>query len=247
MLNYLPVGVIVLKSNNNPKFVNKEILSIFPFDLESTVKPTTPNLQKELDLFETMSEQNEPHTTLKSAITSVELGTEKVYRMCLKEKTFEVKTKILPISSGKSSKIAVVKDQSIYETLIKEKTLEKYQKMLLSSISHEIRNPLNAIEGYLTIIKEAKESYENYYLKLKSSANQIAFIVDGACDLLLSENKTLILQPRSFSVKDSVSEVYEILSPNFENKPIDIAIKYGKNLPHAITSDPKRYKITVRK
>lgn len=244
MLDYLPVGVVIVKNNNHIKFANKELRLILP--LEQTNNNTcNKNHEKELDIFDAIMEQNEPHTTLKSAITSVELNEEKSYRMELDKHIFEVKAKSLPICSGKTSRIAVVKDQTVYDSLVKEKTLEKYQKMLLSSISHEIRNPLNVIEGYLTFIREAKGDYENSCMKLRCAAHQIDFIVDGACDLLLCENKTIILQPRLFGVKECISELLEIVSPNYENKGLEVSLKLQPNFPHEISSDAKRYKLIL--
>jgi len=187
----------------------------------------------------------EPKRTLADVITCNEIAEEKVYRMGLNEKSFEVKTKLVSPNSNKSWKIAVIQDQTVYETLIKEQLVEKYQRMLLSSIAHEIRNPLNAIEGYLKYIIEEKglqyERVKKFCLKINSSSQQISFMLDGACDLLLSNNKTLILQPMKFDVQKAIEDVIKMYIPSIDAKGLRIFTKVTGKIPKCIFSDMKRY------
>jgi len=246
-LDYLPVGVIILKKDNRIKLLNKEINQLICINQGEN----SPRHAATKEAFTQMIEQAEPKRSLKQILEEKQEfsdESEKVYRMGFEGKSFEIKTKHLSADSAKSCKIAIIKDQTVYETLIKEKMMEKYQRMLLSSISHEIRNPLNAIEGYLTILKETevtKENLTNYCSKLQSASHQIAFIVDGACDLLLCGNKTLILQPRRFDIRKCIDEVTEILMPNIEVKGIQLIRKVTGVLPKQISSDSKRYQLVL--
>ncbi len=169
-----------------------------------------------------------------------------IYHMTLDRKPYEVKTKYIPMSSKKECKIAVVTDQSVYENLLKETTMEKYQRMLLSSISHEIRNPLNAIEGYLTILKEQeREDMEDYIEKIHGSTQQVDLIVSGACDLLLNDNKTTVLQPQHFDLSELIESVVDIVRPNINKRSLMVDCNMESTVPRRISSDPKRYRIIL--
>ncbi|MDR3549363.1 MAG: hybrid sensor histidine kinase/response regulator [Candidatus Pacebacteria bacterium] len=175
-----------------------------------------------------------------------EQDAEEVHHMTLEGKPYELKTKYIAMTGRKECKIAVITDQSVYENLVKEKTMEKYQRMLLASISHEIRNPLNAIEGYLTFLKEQdKTDLEDYIAKIRWAAQQIDLIVTGACDLLLNEGKTMILQPQRFDLREIIDSVVAIVTPNLEKKQLIMKVSQVGAIPRRITSDPKRYKIVL--
>ena len=202
-----------------------------------------------LDILSRIVEPAEPHLTLKEVVTLDDKDTteEKVYRMALDKKTFEVKTKSIRVSSTKTWRIAVVKDQSVYEDLIKKTTVEKCERMLISSITHEIRNPLNAIEGYLSMLQDSTNSNSviDFSLKIRSSAQQIDLILAGACDLLLTEDVAHFLQPQEFDLEEEIKEVVDIVSSNIKAKEIKLTINVPETVPSKLLSDPKKYKLIL--
>jgi len=234
--------------------MNQEMKSILPsHDAQDPMQTSAPELVIEqstpetgLDCLECIAEPTESKLTLKDVIILEEKDSheDKAYLMALNAMKFEVKTKFISFSD---TKIAVVKDQTVYENLLREKMLEKYQRMLLSSISHEIRNPLNAIEGYLSMMQEVKsrDLLLSYNLKVKSAAQQIDFIVTGACDLLLNDHKKVILQPQPFDPRGEIEEVSDIIAPNIESKGLKLHTEIEGSVPMTLSSDPKKYKLIL--
>lgn len=229
--------------------MNKELSSILPVTI--TVELSSPGRDaSECELLAPLTkmvESNGSGFTLKDALMiSPQRDTrEKTYHMSLDKRPYEVKTKHLPMSK-KECKLAVVTDQSVYENLVRETTMEKYQRMLLSSISHEIRNPLNAVEGYLTMLKElAKEDEQDYIGKIRGAAQQVDLIVSGACDLLLNESKTTVLQPQHFDLAEITRSVLDIVSPNASKKALQLSLYPDSTVPRTICSDSKRYKVIL--
>lgn len=60
-------------------------------------------------------------------------------------------------------------DTTNYEKLKTEQTLRKYQRLMLSSVAHEFRNPLNAIKGNLELMQYY--NFQKFDKFLKTSRN----------------------------------------------------------------------------
>ena len=78
------------------------------------------------------------------------------------KKFFNVKTKqiqwnninfINNLGHDAKSFLHIYTDITKSEQLKAEKTMRKYQRLMLSSVAHEFRNPLNAINGNLQLIQ----------------------------------------------------------------------------------------------
>jgi len=166
---------------------------------------------------------------------------EQIYSMVCEKtrKVYEVKTNYLPNIWPKGYKFAVVKDQSVYEQLVKQITIEKYQRILMASITHEIRNPLNSIAGYSMQIGENNKNTHEYCDKIECSIQKIDFILTGACDLILSDN--CILQAQDFNPKTAIEQIFHIINPLIEGKKINTRICIDENVPEYIVSDLKKY------
>lgn len=196
-----------------------------------------------------ISEAGGTGETLKSVIENNDGTEEKSYHMVHKEtnKVYEAKIKKIPITATKVFKIAVLKDQTIFEELVKRKMLGKYQKMLLSSITHEIRNPLNAIECFRSIILESLnlDEAKSACIKIGYAAQQIDFIMTGACDLMLSDSRSLAIHKDFINLQETIQQVICIISPIIESKSIVFRNVFGEGIPDRIISDPKKYQMIL--
>eukprot|EP00830_Metopus_es_P008017 TRINITY_DN1771_c0_g1_i2.p1 TRINITY_DN1771_c0_g1~~TRINITY_DN1771_c0_g1_i2.p1 ORF type:complete len:803 (-),score=118.01 TRINITY_DN1771_c0_g1_i2:12-2378(-) len=261
ILNDLPVGILLAGRLNNIKYLNKEMQKIGKKEEnlgisngnallnESTVGITQPH-EFSPSLFEHLVVNGEEGKSLPKILTDeASEDAERVYNMVSNEtkKSYEVKTKLFLKSPTKCNKILVCKDQSVFEELIKQKTLEKYQRMLLSSISHEIRNPLHAIEGYRSMILESSSlsKIQANSGKLGCATQQIDLIVSGACELMVNDSKTYIIQPEAFNIFDAIQQMLSIVSPVIEAKNITFKIEVLGTLPDIFYSEPKKYQLIL--
>jgi len=264
VMDSLPVGIIITDEKKGLAHINQEIRAYFndlpcqneAFDLSPTGTQTHSGMNTSTapimpSIMEGIKDRVENDLTLKSLIESrddLNLG-EQVHNMNCKKtgKVFEVRTKYLPEIWPKGYKIAVVKDQTIYEQLVREKMLKKYQKMLIASISHEIRNPLNAIAGYTMIIQEEVDNIKirDHTEKIENAILQIDYILTGACDLLFGMSSTAILQTQEFYLKNAIDSVIKVASASIENKEVLLHTSINHNVPEKICSDQKKYKIIL--
>ena len=251
------MGTLIINANHRLSFVNKEFLnsldgslplaniqSALAYDASKEVKREgMAQILRSLDVI-----ASGPGTTLKTALLS-EHNHDVVWHMSNADskKVYEVKLKSLPLQLNKGCKLAVVKDQTVYQELVKQNLLEKYQRMLLASISHEIRNPLNAIEGFCTILLEnqgAPNSAE-LYERLRQAAQHIDFVIAGACDLMLSNPATLLQRPCVFSLGEAIKSVVNIIRPTVEAKGLSLYVSLALSVPDHFYCDPKKYQLIL--
>ena len=273
ILDCLPVGIILATHNNNPNFINKEAIEY----LEGPATPPEMLSSRNRELLESPLSlspittkrtarneiKNEGQTlgesadalkmitdilgnTLRSAIekTADENDANPVYSMRHKktDKVYEVTTKL-----AHNCKIAVVKDQTAHEQLIKEQVLQKYLRMLLSSISHEVRNPLNLIAGCISIILESEsiETIKNSIIKLQYAAFHIDYIVNGACYLVMAEDCAISIQSEEFNLPSAIQEVIDMMSCSVNKEKVNIMYKAVGTVPETIHSDQAKYRLII--
>lgn len=265
MLDCLPVGVLVISGKEKIKQANQEIkIMVSPepesdhasFGNISLLRMDGPS-EVTLSSLESIKDRANRNITLRQIIErdsnddSPSFGSGRAHNMyCEKTgKLYEVKTKYLPGLWPKEHMIAVVKDQTVYSQLLKRQLLEKYQRMLLSSISHEIRNPLNAVEGYCTMLMDLKivrnPDMAEICRKIQGSVQQMDFIVSGACDLMVNDKTLILLYNDEVSMRTAVQEVIDIVKPSLGQKPVIINSTISDDVPATICTDCKRFKIIL--
>ncbi len=182
------------------------------------------------------------HNTLRSVVESSPLsdGIDTVSYSMKHSKTgrvYEVRTK-----HAADSEITVVKDQTLYEQLVREKQLEKYLRMLLASITHEIRNPLNVIEGCSELLSDTCHQVATM---LHHSAQSINYIVKGACYLVRSEGESLGRQEEFFAVRDSVERVVAMNGAGVEGRNVILDYALDDNVPKCTILDRRKYELIL--
>jgi signal transduction histidine kinase len=110
-------------------------------------------------------------------------------------------------------------DNTEREKLKYEKTLREYQRMMLSSVAHEFRNPLNAIQGNLQLIELNNDPKIEKYVKIsRSSCTLLNSYVEDILDLGRIEGSAFQLNCDEFSIKDVLDEVYDIFEIELKRK-----------------------------
>eukprot|EP01022_Parablepharisma_sp_SALTPOND_P017988 TRINITY_DN2927_c0_g1_i1.p1 TRINITY_DN2927_c0_g1~~TRINITY_DN2927_c0_g1_i1.p1 ORF type:complete len:611 (+),score=54.38 TRINITY_DN2927_c0_g1_i1:984-2816(+) len=216
----------------------------------NALNTSTPS-QISLSSLETIRDSSDNSLTLQHILKTKDdehLGDQVHNMVCMNSsKVYEVKTKYLPKIWPRGYKIAVVKDQTVYEQLIRESMLKKYQRMLLSSISHEIRNPLNAIGGYSNMISEIVKNHSISSLcrKIEYAVQQVDFILSGAFDLMVGENSISIQRAQNFNIKTAVQHVVDMVVPSLEKKPVVLNMEVERKVPEMVYSDCKKYEMIL--
>ena len=117
---------------------------------------------------------------------------------------------------------------------IKLKYLSKQAEManksktdFLSTMSHDIRTPMNAIVG-LTALTEKnidnKELVKEYNRKISLASNHLLTLINDILDISKVESGKIFLNPISFSIIELIDNLVNITEPMIKNKNIDFKL-----------------------
>ena len=121
---------------------------------------------------------------------------------------------------------------------------EAYRKEFLQNLSHELKTPIFAIQGYVdTLLNGALDKPEVNTKFLQSTSRNIDRLVNLVDDLdaisKLESGEQLLLKD-SFIIQDLLKEVYETLAFKADEKQIKCIIKKGCELPLTVFADKEK-------
>lgn len=121
---------------------------------------------------------------------------------------------------------------------------EAYRKEFLQNLSHELKTPIFAIQGYVdTLLNGALDKAEVNKKFLQSASRNIDRLVNLVDDLdsisKLESGEQLLLKD-SFIIQDLLKEVYDSLSIKADEKGIKCIIKKGCELALSVFSDKEK-------
>ncbi len=120
---------------------------------------------------------------------------------------------------------------------------EQYQKEFLQNLSHEIKTPIFAIQGYIDILMDeikndpaAKRFLEN----TNRNVTRLVNLVSDLDEITKLESGQQKLQQESFIIQPVITEIFEDLSLQIKEKNISCSIKKGCELPIVVFADKEK-------
>ena len=121
---------------------------------------------------------------------------------------------------------------------------EAYRKEFLQNLSHELKTPIFAIQGYVdTLLNGALENIDVNRKFLQSTSRNIdrlVNLVDDLDEITRLEMGEQQLIKNSFIIQDLLKEVYDSLSIKADEKEIRCIIKKGCEQPLAVYADKEK-------
>ncbi len=121
---------------------------------------------------------------------------------------------------------------------------EIFRKEFLLNLSHELKTPIFAIQGYIdTLINGAMDEPDVNKKFLGNAARNVSRLVNLINDLdeiSRLESGEQILFKENFVIQDLIEDVFETLSINGEEKQIKCVIKKGCELPLIVYADKEK-------
>lgn len=115
-------------------------------------------------------------------------------------------------------------------------------------ISHEIRSPLNAVLGYLTLARSRihqPEALEDCFVKSEFAANHLLQLINDVLDMGSIENGRLQMARQSFSVRTLLDTLASIYSAQARNRGIDYSVGSGEIAQPYLIGDELRVKQVI--
>ena len=137
-------------------------------------------------------------------------------------------------------------DNTAVEELEREKAQRHCFRLLVATASHDIRTPINAIQGVLDILAE-RFSGEDVQKELKVariSVKKMELYVRGLACLQHIEVGTLEIDKGEFDAREVVEQVLDYFSPAIEMKGLSVNIYESSEIP-PILSDKEKYEIIL--
>lgn len=120
-------------------------------------------------------------------------------------------------------------------SIIKEANVS--QSKFISNTSHEIRNQLQIIKGYLTILNENKVYDEQFLSRIETSTTNILKLLDDFLDLKLIEMGKITLNNKPENIKTKLQEIYDFFLIQFERKNLNHELVIDQTIPDSLLVD----------
>ncbi len=135
----------------------------------------------------------------------------------------------------------VVNDHSSMHEITKLE--DKYRKILLASVVHDIRTPIQGITGILDALNTAaRTDEEKQYLRIgQNTCKQLAFLTYDITDLGQLEAGKFKISWSAFSPLEAVQDCVNALSFSYQAKGIQLLVSRPRDDKRVIVSDQHRY------
>lgn len=113
------------------------------------------------------------------------------------------------------------------------------KSIFLSSMSHDLRTPLNAVLGFtdFAIKEDDSEKKDEYLAKINSSEKLLLELVNDTLDLSRIESGKMISDPEAVMTDDLVPSVVTSLIPSAELKGVELIEKHSNYKNRAVWAD----------
>lgn len=123
----------------------------------------------------------------------------------------------------------------VFRDITKEKEVERLRNEFVSTASHELRTPITATEGYLSIVTDSgivkiDEKGKEYIGKAKSTLLGMSKLIQNLLAVTKIEEGRVETNITSFSIKDLTKEVIDVFAKRAKEKGITLTFEESKNL-----------------
>lgn len=121
---------------------------------------------------------------------------------------------------------------------------EVFRKEFLLNLSHELKTPIFAIQGYVdTLLNGAIDNNEvnkKFLGNASKNIDRLVNLVDDLDEITKLESGEQLLYTQNFIIQDLIKEVCESLSIKADEKKIKCIIKKGCELPLTVFADKEK-------
>jgi signal transduction histidine kinase len=104
--------------------------------------------------------------------------------------------------------------------------LQQLKNEFVFIAAHEIRNPVTAIKGYLSLIKEDPKKQEQYLSELDRANKQLLQLTDDLLEIAKADAGKLSFNAHPVNIADAIEETIQRFGPAAENK--GVTVQYEK-------------------
>lgn len=121
---------------------------------------------------------------------------------------------------------------------------EAYRKEFLQNLSHELKTPIFAIQGYVhTLLGGALENPDvnkKFLASTSRNIDRLVNLVDDLDEISKLESGEQLLYKENFIIQDLIKDVFESLAIKSDEKQMRMQIKKGCELPLTVHADKEK-------
>ena len=116
-------------------------------------------------------------------------------------------------------------NQALEEAVAAAQSANRAKSTFLSSMSHDIRTPMNAIIGFATLASanvENTEKTKNYLAKILSSGNHLLSLINDVLDMSRIESGKIHLEETEVNLSNTLHDLKTIVSGQINAKQLEL-------------------------
>jgi len=112
----------------------------------------------------------------------------------------------------------------------------------LSTISHEVRTPLNGIQGMAELMQDTdlSDMQQECLTTIRESADSLGVVLDDIIEISLHESGTADYELRPFDPEALAAQVIRIIEPDARRKALSLNLIVPPDIPRSVSGDEKR-------
>lgn len=230
MFNTISDAVIMTDTDRKIIVINEGMSTIFGYELEEIIGQTAEYLYENINAFSEAGDRvfNLVSENVKARyIANYRSKSNKIFPgETFGSKLFDARGKWI-------GNLAIIRDVSEREALISDlikardlaEESNRLKSAFLLNMSHEIKTPMNAINGFSQLINKPNitpEKREQFSSIIVSSSMQLQSIVEDILTISALETKQHTISYQPLSINKTVAELYEIFKGQAQSKEISL-------------------------
>ena len=122
----------------------------------------------------------------------------------------------------------------------KEQNIDKVA--FLKNISHEIRTPINTIDGFSQMIIDNDDLSEikKDVADIRIASRDLIDVINGMIDLSIIESGNLEIISENYNIYDMFDTIIDITKSKLREKKVDFKVEIDNNIPEVLWGDSER-------
>lgn len=124
----------------------------------------------------------------------------------------------------------------------KAENTSKAKSDFLTSMSHEIRNPMNGIIGMTELLNDTnpKKEQQEYINTIRKSSETLIAVINDVLDISRAEQGKISINKAAFNLPDLINDVNNLFSKEMEEKGISLSFEIENDVPKWVEGDASR-------